>query len=357
MSGPAIEVQRRHGLSRVQQLAQILRCKQDLGAQPREYYTYELYRPDVNAVARRRFLMQGPWHAMAHVLNTWTGGVDSSKLAQARRLTETGVATPKTLGFTSFAPTDQDRKAPEFIPLSELPRLVPPNGCVLKRERSMWGLGVLVFMSFDGAVFDHADGQRFDRERLAEALREQGGGFLVQERVENHPGFAGLDLPSLATLRVVTYGDSDNIRIGRAALKLPVGRKGVDNYHAGGIAAPVEIASGRVGAGVGPSGLDWISSHPETERRFEGMIVPLWNDVLALVRRAARAMPELRTVGWDVAVTTRGVQIIEGNSEWGTRIVQRPHRSGIWEGEFRDWCIENVKHARLPRWIQRWLAT
>lgn len=351
-----MEVQRRYGLSRVQQFAQIAECKREFGTQPREYYTYELYRPDMNAAARRRFLVQGVWHALVHVLNKSDGRIDSSKLEQARRLAETGVAAPRTLGFTAFAPSDRDRAAPEFIPLSELSRVVPPSGCVLKRECSKWGLGVLVFTSFDGAVFEHADGRLFDNQRLAEALREQGGGFLVQERVENHPNFAGLDLPSLATVRVVTYGDGVSIRIARAALKLPVGRQGVDNYHAGGIAAPIDVESGRVGAGVGTSELDWITAHPETGRPFEGMIVPLWKEVLSLARRAARAMPELRTVGWDISVTASGPQIIEGNSEWGPRIVQRPHRAGIWDGDFRQWCVENVRHATLPRWVQRRLV-
>jgi hypothetical protein len=85
------------------------------------------------------------------------------------------------------------------------------------------------------------------------------------------------------------------------------------------------------------------------------MVVPLWNEVLSVCRRVAKSMPDLRCVGWDVAVTDLGVRIIEGNCAWGTGLIQRPHRSGIWEGEFRRWCAETVGRAELPRPVRRWL--
>ena len=177
----------------------------------------------------------------------------------------------------------------------------------------------------------------------------------MQERVDNHADLAALELPSLATLRVLTYGRGDNIRIARAALKLPVGRTGVDNYHAGGFAAPIDLESGRVGRGAPRSGFEQTSTHPESGKRFEGMIIPLWADVVTQARRAALAMPEFPCVGWDIAVTADGVRIIEGNSAWGTRIVQRPHGAGIWQGDFREWCLGALGNAVLPKHVRRWL--
>ena len=83
------------------------------------------------------------------------------------------------------------------------------------------------------------------------------------------------------------------------------------------------------------------------------MTVPCWNEVLAVSRQVAKSMPDVRCVGWDVAVTTDGVRIIEGNCSWGTRLIQRPHRSGIWEGEFKDWCLENVRTDGLRQPVRR----
>jgi Sugar-transfer associated ATP-grasp len=310
---------------------------------------FELYRRDMSQATRQRFLMQASWNALSCVLNQPDRKSDDSKLALARHFTKAGIPTPRTLGYTAFAPRERDRVAPEFIPLSELARVIPPEGCVLKPDRSTWGYGVLVFKSFDRDMFEHVDGERFDTERLGAVIREQRGGFLVQERLFNHPDIAALGLPSLATLRVLTYGAGDDIRIARAALKFPVGRKGVDNYHAGGIAAPVDLESGRVGPGVDASGMEWLSSHPETGQRFEGLIVPHWNEVLTQARRAAMSMPEFRCVGWDIAVTPGGVIILEGNSVWATELVQRPHRRGIWKVISADGAWRSSENGTAAR--------
>jgi hypothetical protein len=340
----------------VQQLAQIVRYRRRLGAGRAEYYMYELYRPDLSDTARRRFLSQSAWNALALVLNHTRRKSDDSKLALSRHFAKAGIPTPRTLAYTAPDPTPEVRAAPEFIELSKLPGIVPPDGCVFKRDRSTWGKGVVVFKSFERGTFEHVDGRRLDIDGVAEILRQQGGGFLVQQRVENHPDLSALGLPSLTTLRVLTYGAPDDIRIARASLKLPVGRKGVDNYHAGGIAAPIDLESGRVGRGVAAEGMEWLSTHPETGRQFEGMIVPHWSDVLTQTRRVARSMPEFRCVGWDVAVSRDGALILEGNSMWATELVQRPHRAGMWEGDFRRWCLEEVGHVELPQDLRRWLG-
>jgi Sugar-transfer associated ATP-grasp len=366
LAGPGREVQRRHGVSRVQQIAQFLHYRNTLGAWSSEYYMFELYRPDMSDTSRQRFLMQNAWNALSRVVNQPNRQTDDSKLELSRHFAEAGIPAPRTFGYTSFSAAARHRAEPEFIPLSELARIVPANGFVLKRDWSTWGLGVLVFKSFDGHIYQHVDGRRFDthglgellhkQERLGDLKRKQGGGFLVQERLDNHPDIAALGITGLATLRVVTYGTGDDIRIPRAALKLPVGTTGLDNYHAGGIAAPVDVESGRVGAGAGRLGLEWLSSHPETRKRFEGMFVPLWDEVLRQTRRAAMSMPDFRSVGWDVAVTPDGVRIVEANSRWGTAVVQRPHRTGIWDGDFRQWCLATLGNAELPVATRRWLG-
>ena len=356
MAGTAVQVQRRHHVSRGRQLAEILYYKWRLGAGRSEYYMFELYRRDMSEAARERFLMQDAWKALSCVINLPNRKTDDSKLWLARHLHEAGIPTPARLGYTAADPTPRQQAAPEFIALDELARIMPSAGCVMKRDRSTWGLGVLVFDSVRNGVFHHVSRASYDVEKLRAVLRQQGGGFLVQERLENHPTLAALELPSLTTLRVLTYGSAGDVRIARAALKLPVGRTGVDNYHAGGIVAAIDPDSGRVGSGVDRSGMEWLSSHPETGQRFEGLVIPCWSEVVALARRAAAAMPEFRSVGWDVAVTPEGVRVIEGNSVWGTDIVQRPHRAGIWDGDFRRWCLDVLGKERLPASAQRWLG-
>jgi hypothetical protein len=317
---------------------------------------FELYRRDLDDADRQRFLMQSAWNALSQLLNQPDRRSDDSKLALARHFAARGTPAPRTLGYTAAVPTPSQRDHPEFIPLTDLPQVVPANGFVLKADRSTWGRGVLVFKSCDNGMFEHVNGTQFDIETLESALRERGGIFLVQERLENHSELAGLGLVSLATLRVLTYGTGGDIRIARAALRFPVGRHGVDNYHAGGIAAPVNLDTGCVGKAVDARGMEWVSSHPESGRRFEGMTVPHWNEILRETRSAAMSMPDYRCVGWDVAVTPDGVRVIEANSLWGTDVVQRPHRAGMWHGDFRRWCVETLADAQLTPSLRRWLG-
>jgi len=42
--------------------------------------------------------------------------------------------------------------------------------------------------------------------------------------------------------------------------------------------------------------------------------VPHMDKAIALVKDAARLIPEMRYVGWDVAITVDGAAIIEGNN-------------------------------------------
>ena len=44
-----------------------------------------------------------------------------------------------------------------------------------------------------------------------------------------------------------------------------------------------------------------------------GFQVPQWDDVVQLVTEAAGVTPQLRYDSWDIAVTDRGVLLIEGN--------------------------------------------
>ena len=41
-----------------------------------------------------------------------------------------------------------------------------------------------------------------------------------------------------------------------------------------------------------------------------------------LARRAARIVPAIRSVGWDVAVTSAGAILVEGNDNWGSPLSQ-----------------------------------
>ena len=349
-----VQVRDRYAVSLSRQAMELSYAYWRYGMGRAEYYMFEFYRRDMTPDTKQTFLSQNAWTALALLINQPDRHSDDSKLVLGRRLEGRGIEVPRILASTSVHPSDRDRRDPFFLPLDAIGSAIPPSGCVIKPDRSTWGKGIFVATSFDGRLLRLVDGRESTPRELLTSVSARPGLTIIQERLLNHPALDVLQLPSLATLRVLTYG-AETPAVLRAAFKLPVGKSGVDNYHAGGIAAPVKLDSGAVGAGVNARSLDWCAAHPDTGGRFAGLTVPDWNRACELVCRAAAALPEFPCVGWDVAVTPRGPVLIEGNSTWGTDIVQRPHRTGLWKGAFREWCLDRVANkgplGSLTRWI------
>jgi hypothetical protein len=57
-------------------------------------------------------------------------------------------------------------------------------------------------------------------------------------------------------------------------------------------------------------------THPDSGVRFEGFQVPLWDELCSLMDDVAIKFLPFRNIGWDVAVTPKGVFIVEANI-WG----------------------------------------
>jgi len=152
----------------------------------------------------------------------------------------------------------------------------------------------------------------------------------------------------LATLRVLTCLDEEGRpQIVGAALRMAVGgNTTVDNFHAGGIAAPVELETGRLGcaSNLGDNvELGWLSRHPDTGGQIKGKLLPLWPQVLALARQAHLAFADRIIVGWDIAILADGPSVVEGNSGPDVDIMQRGLKRGIGHGWFAELLLH---HAR-----------
>jgi hypothetical protein len=77
-----------------------------------------------------------------------------------------------------------------------------------------------------------------------------------------------------------------------------------------------------------------VEVHPDTGTRFSGLQMPFWKEVLDLCTRAARVTPNLRSVGWDIALTPEGPVIVEGNPDWDLPMVQ-VHTNGLLQPDVR----------------------
>ena len=64
-------------------------------------------------------------------------------------------------------------------------------------------------------------------------------------------------------------------------------------------------------------GVKILESHPITGTVFENLEIPFFERAKSLTLDAARLVPGLRIVGWDVAIGESGPVLIEGNSDYG----------------------------------------
>lgn len=163
------------------------------------------------------------------------------------------------------------------------------------------------------------------------ALQSLKGDFVVQPRLVNHPELVDIANDALSTVRVLTCRDeAGGCEATNAALRMAIGSNNrVDNFHSGGIAAAVDLATGRLGRatdmGVRPA-VGWRESHPVSGAPFVGRRLPFWPQVLDLACRTHAIFPERTVVGWDVAMLPDGPIIIEGNGRPDLDIHQRVER-------------------------------
>lgn len=131
------------------------------------------------------------------------------------------------------------------------------------------------------------------------------------------------------TIRVVTIIDNSGIpQILAAAMKIGSGGAYVDNFNNGGLLVKVDINKGRT-MDVPAVNIDGkeFKVHPETGAKISDIPVPRWNEIVETCKEAALVTPEVRYVGWDVAITPNGVTLIEGNQIPGYDLYQMPQHT------------------------------
>lgn len=200
----------------------------------------------------------------------------------------------------------------------------------------------------------HTMGQLLERYAARSRKIKHADGFLVQLRAVNHRDLRPLAGEAAATVRVVTVlderGESEAVA---AILRMPGRLDGVvDNFHAGGIAAPVRLEDGVLGeaSSLGVDGdLDRLRVRPDSGVPIAGSVVPRWDEVLQVCARAHRAFAPRVLVGWDVCVTDDGPVLIEANGQPCTDFMQRVQRGPLGETRFAQLMAHHVRRTLAER--------
>jgi hypothetical protein len=167
-----------------------------------------------------------------------------------------------------------------------------------------------------------------------------------------HRDLLAITTGALPTVRVVTCLDEAGEPVVVAAvLRTSLGRnRTVDNLHAGGIGALVDIGSGTLGkaSNLGSNArLGWLSAHPDTGAAIEGRVVPCWNEVKMQAIAAHRHFSDRVVVGWDIAILEDGPIFIEGNGNPDLDILQRFMRTGLREHRLASLLAYHLRERGL----------
>ena len=149
-------------------------------------------------------------------------------------------------------------------------------------------------------------------EQFLQRLKKDGIGIL-EELVVQHPQMAALCPTSVNTCRIATLLGDKQQGIVYAFLRIGNG-KVMDNVDCGGMAARIDLESGKLlTLGADKQGNTFLK-HPMTNTNIIGFTIPFWKEAKEMCMEAAQVIPQMKYIAWDVAITSQGPTFIEGNS-------------------------------------------
>ena len=154
---------------------------------------------------------------------------------------------------------------------------------------------------------DFVDADAFKARLLADGIG------ILEEIVIQHPEMARLCPTSVNTIRVATLLGDKKQGIVYAFVRIGNG-KVMDNVDCGGMAARVDLDSGMLKTVGADKAGNRYEKHPMTGTEIVGFKIPFFEEAKAMCLEAAKKVPTMRFIAWDVAITEQGPTFIEGNS-------------------------------------------
>ena len=131
--------------------------------------------------------------------------------------------------------------------------------------------------------------------------------LLIEDIAVQHKDISKLYSKSINTIRVVSVRNKYGVTsIIGAIIRMGTGDNVVDNFHNGGIYAPIDIETGTICDKATNKKEEYLDKHPTTNVKLVGYKIPCWNKVMDTTIKAHNMIPELGYIGWDVYVSEDG---------------------------------------------------
>ncbi len=161
--------------------------------------------------------------------------------------------------------------------------------------------------------------------------RIYGKDYVIEEFVRQGGAIHELNPQTVNTIRVNVLHWEDEIFVVNAFLRIGNGEHCVDNFHAGGMGAAIDIESGVVICKAIDLCMKQYIFHPVTQRQIIGIKIPRWNEVMETAKTAALKISDVPYTSWDIMASDDEVLIIEGNTYGDTVIQQMSDKIGKWK--------------------------
>ncbi len=157
-------------------------------------------------------------------------------------------------------------------------------------------------------------------------LVEGNNNFELEEVIKQHPAVSAIYPDAINTVRVVTILKDGVAHVICAYFRIGNG-KFVDNFNSGGMVAPVNEVTGEVIDRAIDKKKNLYETHPQTGAKIKGFKFPDWDKAIAMCKEAAKVVPRMGYIGWDVCFTPDGPIFVEGNEFPGHDIYQLPEHT------------------------------
>ena len=202
------------------------------------------------------------------------------------------------------------------------------GGGVIKDRFGANGFNVYVFTVNQEKLY-YKNKPVFQSE-LQEIIRQFTHG-IVQELIVQGEFENSIFDKSINTVRILSVKkkDEDSHEVIGALQRIGSMKSApVDNFNQGGLVAPIDITTGRLGKVAGMFFVDekgnhmHTECHPDTGTLIEGKIVPHWEKIIDCVSEITRRLPFFDLIAWDFVIRDDTCMLVEINRKSSLNLFQ-----------------------------------
>lgn len=288
-----------------------------------EYSNYQFYNADKSF--RESFLSMGQAWKLWGVLNPRNYACIARDKYLSHCLLE-NLQIPKSDLYIYYNPqlaTNTEKLAYNYDGVVGIIKKLNIKQCVIKPSQdSAHGQGVVVCINIEirdnKCILRRFDGNEIELKNIL-----KGQPLLFESIVKQNHQFTSFNQSSVNTVRMMTALYPNN-EVKVIASFIKIGRTGscVDNAGSGGnVDVAIDIPTGKLYNAIEFN--SWhnivkITHHPDTNSPIEGECIQNWDKIVKYVCDFQARIPQIKIIGWDVAITEQGPVIIEINNWWDT---------------------------------------